>query len=441
VIGAGFAGAEVAYYLAERGVRVELVDMKPKQRTAAARYDFFTEMVCSNSFRSQQAVNAVGLLKEEMRALGSLTQRLALEHAVPAGDALAVDRVSFGEAVTRVLRQHPCIEVVCGEVMELPCPGHPVVIATGPLTGEKLAEALREALGEEQLYFYDALAPIIAGDSIDRDVAFQASRYDKGNATDYWNLPLNRAEYEQIVAFLKTAERFPGKEFEKLQYFAGCMPMEAMADTGAETLRFGPWKPVGLRCPRTGERPYAVVQLRAEDKHAHAFNLVGCQTRLRQGEQRRWLEMLPGLKNIEILRYGAMHRNTYVCAPRVLDEHMRLPSHPWIYLAGQICGVEGYVESAAHGMCVGQAVYHDLVANRWYPPPTTTALGALWGHTRGVHQLSNRHYEPQNVHWGLFAPLRECHFKKGADKKMKRVVQARADWSTWQAQHAVALGA
>ncbi|MEM1418714.1 MAG: methylenetetrahydrofolate--tRNA-(uracil(54)-C(5))-methyltransferase (FADH(2)-oxidizing) TrmFO, partial [Myxococcota bacterium] len=364
VVGAGLAGSECAWQLAERGVAVRLVEQKPQKRTPAQQHDFFAELVCSNSFRGAALVNAVGLLKEEMRRAGSLIMRLGETTRVPAGGAFAVDRVLFGEAVTRALHEHPRIEVVGREVTSLaelaPSPESPVVLATGPLTGDALAADLARIVGEEQLAYYDAIAPVITTESIDWSVAFKASRYDKGGDDAYGNCPMSEAEYDAFVEAVIAAEKVAPKDFEEPRYFEGCLPLEVMAERGRLTLAYGPMKPVGLTDPRTGERPFAVVQLRQEDAGGTAYNLVGFQSRMKWPEQKRVLRMIPGLENAEIQRFGSVHRNTFVRSPAVLDDRLQLRALPGVYLAGQVSGVEGYIESAALGLVLGATLGTEL---------------------------------------------------------------------------------
>ncbi len=430
VIGAGLAGSEVAWQLAEAGIGVRLVEMKPTRHTPAQKSDTFAELVCSNSFRSSNVENAVGLLKEELRKLGSFIIRTADETRVPAGDALAVDREIFSRRIHDALHAHPRITIEPREVTEVPERG-PAVLATGPLTGEGLAADLRRVIGAEQLYFYDAIAPILATDSLNHDVVFAASRYDKGDGADYLNCPLDAGEYERFVSALCAAEKVAFKSFETPKYFEGCLPIEVMAERGPETLSFGPMKPVGLIDPRTGVRPYAVVQLRKENVAGTAYNLVGFQTKLTYPEQKRVFRMIPGLEQAEFLRFGAVHRNTYVEAPKVLREGMELLARPGVFLAGQMVGVEGYLESTAHGLCVARALIARLGDRPHLPPPPTTALGALLGHTTGAAASTLKHYGPENVHWGMVPPL-EGRVKK-AEKKAALVARARADFDRWKA--------
>jgi len=400
IVGAGLAGCEAAWQAANRGLAVALYDMKPERLSPAHSSPDFAELVCSNSLRSNTLGNAVGLLKEEMRALGSLMIQCADASAVPAGRALAVDRVDFAKRMTAAVEQHPGIEIRRELVPEIP--DHDlVVLATGPLTAPELARDLQSLLGDEYLYFYDAIAPTVYADSVDHDVAFRASRYEEGEG-DYLNLPLDAEQYRSFVDGLLGAETVPLHKFEAAMYFEGCLPIEEMARRGRDTLAFGPMKPVGLTDPRTGRRPHAVVQLRHEDRSGTLFNLVGFQTKLRVGEQKRIFRQLPGLADAVFARFGSVHRNTYVNAPRRLDETLQVRARPGLYLAGQMAGVEGYVESAALGWIAGVNVAR---AHQGLPvalPPAETAHGALLRH---LQNADAKHFQPMNVNYGLFPPL------------------------------------
>ena len=400
VVGAGLAGCEAAWQLARRGIDVTLFEMKPLRLSPAHRSHDFAELVCSNSLRASSLGNAAGLLKEEMRRLGSLVMAAADESAVPAGRALAVDRVAFSRRITETLESHPRIRIEPRVVLHVP-DDDLVVLATGPLTGAELAADLAARLGEEYLYFYDALSPILHADSLDTEQAFRASRWEDGEG-DYWNLPLDEDAYHAFVAELLAAESVPLHPFEAELYFEGCLPIEEMARRGPETLAHGPMKPVGLVDPRTGCRPYAVVQLRQEDKQGVLYNIVGFQTKLRQGEQQRIFRSLPGLAEACFARFGSLHRNTYVNAPRCLGPTLEVNGRPGLYLAGQIVGVEGYVESAALGLLAG---IHAARAARGLPrelAPETTAHGALAGYLRDADP---RRFQPMNVSYGLFPAL------------------------------------
>lgn len=400
VVGGGLAGCEAAWQLARRGVDVVLYDMKPQRRSPAHVSDDLAELVCSNSLRAAATHNAVGLLKEEMRRLGSLVLQAADAHAVPAGRALAVDRTLFAKRVTEAVTGHPRIEVRRELVPRVPDASR-VVLATGPLTAPELARDLQSLLGDETLYFYDAIAPTIHADSIDHGVAFRASRWEEGEG-DYLNLALDRDTYERFVDELLVAETVPLHAFEAALYFEGCLPIEEMARRGRQTLAYGPLKPVGLSDPRTGERPHAVVQLRQEDSAGLLYNLVGFQTKLRIGEQKRLFRSLPGLEKAVFARFGSVHRNTYLNAPRLLAPSLELRARPGLYVAGQMAGVEGYVESAALGGLVGVNAARSA---RGEPPeivPRESAHGALLAH---LADANPRHFQPMNVNFGLFPPL------------------------------------
>ncbi len=405
VIGGGLAGSEAAWQLARAGVEVALVEMKPARRTPAQRQDGLAELVCSNSLRSDNPLNAVGLLHEELRRLGSLALACADATRVPAGDALAVDRERFSRLVTERIEAERRVVLRREEASALPPPPELAVVATGPLTSDALAADLAAVTGG-RLAFYDAIAPIVAADSIDRSVAYALSRYGKGAGDDYLNLPLGEAEYRAFVAALLSAEKVPAHDFEDPRYFEGCLPIEVMAERGPEVLCHGPMKPVGLEDPRTGRRPYAVVQLRREDAEGTAYNLVGFQTRLTWPEQRRvFRERIPGLAAAEFLRLGQVHRNTFVDAPRALAPDLSLRARPHLFLAGQITGVEGYVESAACGLVAARAVLARLGGRPFRPPPPGTALGALHRHVTGAAPEGAGGYQPTNVVFSLFPPL------------------------------------
>ncbi len=427
VIGGGLAGSECAYQLARRGVPVTLREMKPHRRSPAHKTDQFAELVCSNSLRSDNPESAIGLLHAELRTLKSVILGCADATRVPAGDALAVEREVFSAAVTRSVCEAPGVEVVAGEVDALP--EGLVVVATGPLTSDALTKDLERYVGEK-LYFYDSIAPIVAGDSIDMEIAFRASRYGKGGGDDYINLPMNKEEYYRFIEEVKAGQKLQPHSFEEPKYFEGCLPIEVMVDRGIETLAYGPMKPVGLRDPRTGQEPYAVVQLRMEDKAGTSWNMVGFQTRLTWGEQKRiFSTCIPGLANAEFLRMGQIHRNTFIDAPRLLGRDLALKTEPRIFFAGQITGVEGYVESAACGYLTALAVYAKLTGQEFVPPPATTALGSLYRHVTGEAHPADYDYQPSNVIYGLFPPL-QGRMKK-ADKRVKYAERARADLATW----------
>ena len=434
IIGGGLAGSEAAWQLAESGVRVRLSEMRGGgDTTPAHETDRLAEMVCSNSFRSDDAEhNAVGLLHQEMRALNSLIMRAGDEHRVPAGSALAVDRDEFAAEVTHTIGQHPNITIVRERVDDLP--DHPTIVATGPLTGSKLAEAIAAETGEGALAFFDAIAPIIHRDSIDMDVAWMAARWDKGGK-DYVNCPLDKEQYEGFVQALRDGEKTEFKDWEKdTPYFEGCMPIEVMADRGVETLRFGPMKGVGLDNPKTGRWPYACVQLRQDNALGTLWNMVGFQTKLKHGEQVRIFRTIPGLENAEFARLGGIHRNSFINSPRLLDGELRLRSKPNIRFAGQITGCEGYVESAAVGILAARFVIAELRGETMPPPPVETALGALLNHITGGADAET--FQPMNVNFGLMPPPPGRARK--ADRKKAYTDRARAALADWLDQLKVA---
>ena len=401
VIGAGLAGSEAAWQLARRGVDVTLIEMRPNHASPAHHTGQFAELVCSNSLRGAALSTAPGLLKEELRRTGSLIMQCADQCAVPAGGALAVDRERFSQMVTERLCAHPCVTVVHERVDDIP-PGS-VIVASGPLTEGALADSISRALGQsEPLHFYDAAAPIVSFSSIDMDKAYFASRYDKGDA-DYINCPMDKEQYTAFVAALRTAEEAPVHGFEDKKVFEGCMPVEVMARRGEDTLRYGPMKPVGLRDPRTGARPYAVVQLRADNAQKTMYNVVGFQTHLRFPEQKRVFSMIPGLENAEFLRYGVMHRNSFLRSPGLLDRYYRVIGRENLWFAGQITGVEGYIESAASGLCAGLNLARQLQGRALIDFPPETALGALALHI----STENRDFQPMNINFGLLPPMPE----------------------------------
>jgi methylenetetrahydrofolate--tRNA-(uracil-5-)-methyltransferase len=426
IIGGGLAGSECAFQLSRRGVPVVLQEMKPEKRSPAHQRDTFAELVCSNSFRSDNPENAIGLLHAELRDLDSLVLDCADQCRVPAGDALAVDRERFSVMVTGRLSNKSSIDLRRGEVLRVP--EGPVVIATGPLTSEALTLDLARFVGEK-IYFYDAIAPIVASDSIDMSVAFAQSRYGKGGGADYLNLPMTREEYVAFVNSLRAAEKVVPHDFEEPRYFEGCLPIEVMAERGDEVLAFGPMKPVGLQDPRNGRRPHAVVQLRMEDQSASAYNMVGFQTRLTWPEQKRIFRQIPGLAQAEFLRLGQIHRNTFIDAPRLLAADLSLRAEPRLFFAGQITGVEGYVESAACGYLVALCIVARLQHSEWTPPPATTALGALYRHVTGAAHPENYRYQPTNVIFALFPPLPERVRKQ--EKRARMAQRAREDFAQW----------
>ncbi len=432
VIGGGLAGSEGAWQLAEAGLHVRLSEMRGGgDTTPAHETDRLAEMVCSNSFRSDDAEhNAVGLLHQEMRALGSLIMRAADKHRVPAGSALAVDREAFAAEVTRAIEQHPNITIVRECVDTLP--DHPAIIATGPLTGSKLAEAIAAETGEGALAFFDAIAPIVHRESIDMSVAWMAARWDRGSSEgggqDYINCPLDKPQYEDFVAALIDGEKMPFHDWEQdTPYFEGCMPIEVMAERGPETLRYGPMKGVGLDDPRTGRWPYAVVQLRQDNALGTLWNMVGFQTKLKHGEQVRIFRTIPGLENAEFARLGGIHRNSFINSPRLLDSELRLKSKPNIRFAGQITGCEGYVESAAVGILAARFAAAELRGETLRLPPLETAIGALLNHITGGADAES--FQPMNVNFGLMPPL-PGRWKK-ADRKKAYTDRARAAFAEW----------
>lgn len=405
IIGGGLAGCEAAWRLGHEGVRVRLYEMRPHQSTPAHRTAQLAELVCSNSLRSGDPASAVGLLKEEMRRLGSLIMAAASRSAVPAGRALAVDRDLFARAVTSAVEQHPAIEVVRREVAELPARG-PVIVASGPLTSKALSAALSKLTGSAHLHFFDAISPVVFADSVDMSKVFRASRYGAGE--DYLNCPLDEAAYERFHQALLSGGRVPLAGFEEeARYFEGCLPVEVLAERGQDTLRFGPMKPVGLVDPRTGRQPHAVVQLRQENREATLYNLVGFQTKLRYGEQERVFRLIPGLEQARFARLGSIHRNTFVNGPEVLLATLQTRARPDLFLAGQLTGVEGYVESAAMGILAGLNAARLLAGRPLAVPPTTTAIGALAAHVAGLSltPAGKRGFQPMNVNFGLLTPL------------------------------------
>ncbi|MBK7921222.1 MAG: methylenetetrahydrofolate--tRNA-(uracil(54)-C(5))-methyltransferase (FADH(2)-oxidizing) TrmFO [Veillonella sp.] len=399
VIGAGLAGSEAAWQLAKQGIQVDLYEMRPVKTSPAHQTEQFAELVCSNSLRAGNIENAVGLLKEEMRRLGSLIMECADATAVPAGGALAVDRNLFSEMVTKKVSENPLITVHREEVTDIPQDGV-VVIATGPLTSETLGNKIRELTGETSFYFYDAAAPIVTAESLNYDKVFAASRYDKGDA-DYLNCPMTEEEYKHFWHELTTAEAVQPKDFEKEIYFEGCMPVEIMASRGEDTLRYGPLKPVGLVDKRTNEESYAVVQLRKENKEATMYNLVGFQTHLKWGEQKRVFGLIPGLENADFIRYGVMHRNTYINSPELLNHAFQLKQDGRLFFAGQMTGVEGYLESAASGLMVGLQVGRLCEERQFIEFPKTTAVGAL---SQYISNYEGSNFQPMNVNFGIMDP-------------------------------------
>ena len=437
IVGGGLAGSEAAWQVAQLNVPIILHEMRPVRGTPAHQTDGFAELVCSNSFRSDDAENnAVGLLHEEMRRAGSLIMAAADEHKLPAGGALAVDRHGFSDEVTRRLVQHPLVEIRREEVVELPPESWRLtILATGPLTSALLAQAIRDKTGEDSLAFFDAIAPVIHRDTINLDIAWFQSRYDKagpgGGVADYINCPLDKATYEIFVNALLSGEKTEFREWERnTPYFEGCLPIEVMAARGTETLRFGPMKPVGLTNPRTGQRPYAVVQLRQDNAIGSLWNMVGFQTKLKHAEQTRIFRMIPGLEHAQFARLGGLHRNTFLNSPRLLDTQLRLKARPDLRFAGQVTGVEGYVESAAIGLLAGRFTAAESQGRLVEPPPPTTALGSLIAHiTRNADEAT---FQPMNINFGLFP---DPPAARGRERKRALSRRALHDIDLWLHGH------
>ena len=423
VVGGGLAGCEAAWALAERGVRVTLHEMRPLVKTAAHQSDRLAELVCSNSFKSVELENAHGLLKAELRALGSLLLTCADEARVPGGSALAVDREAFSRAAHARVTAHPGITVVRGEVSALPSPG---VVATGPLTSPALAEAIAARLGSSALAFYDAIAPIVSAESLDHGALYALSRYGKGDGDDYLNAPMDQPAYEAFIDALIVGDQFTAHEFDKVPFFEGCLPVEEMARRGRETPRFGPMKPVGLPNPRTGREPYAVVQLRREDRAGQMWNLVGFQTRLRIPEQQKVFRAIPGLQHAEFLRYGSIHRNSYLNSPAGLGDALTAKDDDRLFFAGQLTGVEGYTESLGTGLLAGINLARRLNGLPVAVPPPSTMLGGLY---RYLREADPKHFQPMNANFGLLEPL-PGKVKKDA-KKAALVARAVEDFRAW----------
>jgi methylenetetrahydrofolate--tRNA-(uracil-5-)-methyltransferase len=423
VVGGGLAGSEAAWALAERGVGVTLYEMRPKVRTPAHQTDRLAELVCSNSFKSVDLTNAHGLLKAELRALGSILLPCADAARVPGGTALAVDREVFSRAVHQQVTSHPNITLIREEVAELSSPG---IVATGPLTSERLTAAIVARLGSSALAFYDAIAPVVSADSLDHSRLYALSRYGKGEGNDYLNAPMDADTYDRFIDALIEADQFHGHEFDELPYFEGCLPVEEMARRGRETLRFGPMKPVGLADPRTGREPHAVVQLRREDRAGQMWNLVGFQTRLRIPEQQRVFRTIPGLESAEYLRFGSIHRNSYLNSPASLGPALTAGDDSALFFAGQITGVEGYTESLGTGLMAGINLARQLQGRPAAVPPPTTMLGGLY---RYLREADPRHFQPMNANFGLLDPLPG---KVKKDRKKELLVErAQADFAAW----------
>lgn len=428
VIGGGLAGSEAAWQAATRGARVTLYEMRPKEATPAHKTGFLAELVCSNSLGSADILNAPGILKEEMRRLNSLVIRIADQVRVPAGSALAVDRDQFAQGITRELESHPNVRILREEVTEIPrdcvC-----IVATGPLTSDAMAQSIRDLTHTQHLYFFDAISPIIDAESINMDVVFRASRYDKGTA-DYLNCPMDQATYNAFYDAMMGAEKVKPKDFEKIPYFESCIPIEVMAERGRQTMLFGPLKPVGLEDPRTGKRPHAVVQLRPENVHGTCYNMVGFQTKLTYPEQKRVFQMIPGLEKAEFLRYGSLHRNTFVNSPQLLRDTLQVKVRGTAFFAGQLVGVEGYTESAAMGGLAGINAARGLAGLPLVTPPPTSAHGSL---VQYITTTDPRHFQPINTNYGLFPPLAS----PVRDKELKRRQigqRALEDLEAWKMQ-------
>lgn len=433
VIGGGLAGSEAAWQLASRGIPVVIHEMRPHKATQAHQSDKLAELICSNSLRSDDSdYNAVGLLHEEMRQCGSIVMRTADKHRVPAGGALAVDREAFADEITQILTAHPLITISHDEITELPVANEDeaqFIVASGPLTSDALADSIRAVTGQDSLHFFDAIAPIVERDSIDMSKAWMQSRYDKGDGTDYINCAMNKAQYEAFIAALLSSEKTEFKEWEKnTKYFEGCLPIEVMAARGMETLRYGPMKPVGLTNPHDPTvKSYAIVQLRQDNALGTLWNIVGFQTKMKYGAQERVFRMIPGLENAVFARLGGIHRNTFINSPLLLDASLRLKTHPHIRFAGQVMGVEGYVESASMGLLAGLFAAADYQGHTQTPPPRTTALGALLAHVTGDALAET--FQPMNVTFSLFPPMTDV--KSGRDRKLAYTKRAKSDLAHW----------
>jgi len=435
VIGGGLAGCEAAWQMAERGISLDLFEMRPGTQTPAHQTGWLAELVCSNSLKSDQPTTASGLLKRELRLLDSLILRVAEEVSVPAGSALAVDRQRFAAQITHVLSEHPRIRVLREEIRDLP-QDIPLVLASGPLTSKALSEAVQSFLGQENLSFYDAIAPLIASESIDRQKVFVGSRYEKGEPA-YLNCPLNKSEYMLFYRQLVAAETAPERSFERGLFFEGCVPVEELARRGPRTLLFGPMRSVGLTDPRRRKRPYAVVQLRQDNSAGTIYNMVGFQTRLRRGKQREVFRLIPGLERAEFLRYGSVHRNTFLCAPRVLEPTLQIRGHETMFVAGQLVGGEGYVESMATGLMAGLNLARVLQERKPVVAPVTSLLGSLCQY---IAESDADHFQPMNVNFGLLPPLNRA--PKSKDKRKQMLAQrALRDLSAWRDMEEIGKGA
>ena len=431
VVGGGLAGCEAAWQLAERGHEVELVEMRPVRTTEAHQTDGLAELVCTNSFKSEDTSNAHGLLKAEMRALGSVLLTAADTARVPAGTALAVDREVFSARITDLMERHPRIRLERREVTALP--EGPAVIATGPLTSGALTGEIQRLLGDEGLAFYDSIAPIVSFESVDMDVAWLGSRWGKGEGDDYLNCPMEPHQYERFITDLRAADVYPGHDWENIPYFEGCLPIEVMAERGVDTLRYGPMRPIGLPDPRTGRDAWAVVQLRREDRRGEMWNMVGFQTRLRTGEQRRIFRTIPGLEEAEFFRMGSIHRNTYLDFPLRLAPYGAPEGRPDLIFAGQLTGVEGYTESAASGILAGINLHRVISGLDPVLPPPTTMVGGLY---RYLREAEPGRFQPMNSNFGLLDPLEE-RVRKKREKRERMAERARRDLAAWQEQHRI----
>ncbi|MBC7741685.1 MAG: methylenetetrahydrofolate--tRNA-(uracil(54)-C(5))-methyltransferase (FADH(2)-oxidizing) TrmFO [Bdellovibrionaceae bacterium] len=430
VVGAGLAGSECALQLADKGFDVVLYEMRGAKPTPAHKTTDFAELVCSNSFGSLSEVSATGQLKWEAELLGSHILKAAKEHAVPAGQALGIDRERFAKHVTAMVEAHPKIQIKREAVTSLEQLERPTVIATGPLTDEPLALDLQKHFGDEFLYFFDAIAPIIDADSINTDIAWKADRYDKGTP-DYYNCPLDKEQYFKFIEEIKNARKIEPKHFETTEFFEGCMPIEVMVDRGPQTLRFGPMKPVGLTNPKTGRYPFAAVQLRQDNKEATAYNIVGFQTRMAYGEQTRIFKMIPGLENAEFLKLGSIHRNMFINTPKRLNKDLSSKSDPWLFFAGQITGVEGYFESTCIGLLVAEFIKQKLNDEVFCPPPRESAMGSLLEAI--TDPFKEKNFQPTNINFSLIPPWPEP-IKDKKEKKQKQIEKARTVLSAWQTE-------
>ncbi len=417
VVGGGLAGSEAAHQIAKLGLNVKLVEMRPEKTSPAHNSNDLGELVCSNSLKSDSLDNASGILKAEMRQVGSLIIEAADNNRVPAGKALAVDRIKFAEYITNQIENNPLIDLVRGEFEEIPENlDSPLIIASGPLTSESLSESIKKLSDSDHLYFYDSISPIIDSESIDHSIVYKASRYENGDQEegDYLNCPLNRDQYYGLIDELLTSEKIETRDFEKGLYFESCLPVEVIAERGKDTLRFGPAKPVGLKDPRTGQIPYAVIQLRCENEEASMYNIVGFQTKLKYPEQRRVFRMIPGLENAEFMRYGSMHRNTYINSPKLILPTLQVKNNDMLFFAGQILGVEGYVESAAMGIIAGRNAAKVMLGEPMIAPPRETALGSL---IKYITNAEVKSFQPMNINFGLF-PAVQGKMKKAENKKL-----------------------